>query len=34
MTPDKKRELDLIDEAVKGRMDANHRFVDPMLEKI
>jgi hypothetical protein len=35
MTPDKKRELrDLIDEAVKGRIDANRRFVDDVLEKI
>ena len=35
MTPDKKRELrDLIDEAMKGRIDANRRFVDDVLEKI
>ena len=35
MTPDKKHELrDLIDEAVKGRIDANRRFVDDVLEKI
>jgi hypothetical protein len=35
MTPDKKREMrDLIDEAVKGRIDANRRFVDDVLEKI
>jgi polyhydroxyalkanoate synthesis regulator phasin len=35
MAPDKKRELrDLIDEAIKGRIDANRRFVDDVLEKI
>ena len=36
MTADnKKRELrDLVDEAVKGRIDANRRFVDDVLEKI
>jgi polyhydroxyalkanoate synthesis regulator phasin len=35
MTSDKKRELrDLMDEAVKGRVDASRRFVDEMLEKI
>jgi hypothetical protein len=35
MTPDKKRELrDLIDDAVKDRIDANRRFVDDVLEKI
>lgn len=35
MAQDKKRELrDLIDEAVKGRIDANRRFVDDVLEKI
>ena len=35
MTPDKKRELrDLVDDAVKGRIDANRRFVDAVLEKI
>src|SRR5687768_331818 len=35
MTPDKKRELrDMIDEAVRGRINANRRFVDDMLEKI
>lgn len=35
MATDKKRELrDMIDEAVKGRIDANRRFVDEMLEKI
>jgi polyhydroxyalkanoate synthesis regulator phasin len=35
MTPDKKRELrDLIDEAVKRKIDANRRFVDEVLERI
>ncbi|HXV46910.1 MAG TPA: hypothetical protein VD736_09575 [Nitrososphaera sp.] len=35
MTPNKKRELrDLVDDAVKGRIDANRRFVDDVLEKI
>jgi polyhydroxyalkanoate synthesis regulator phasin len=35
MTPDKKRELrDLIDDAVKSRIDANRRFVDDVLERI
>jgi hypothetical protein len=35
LTPDKKRELrDMIDETVKGRVDANRRFVDEVLEKI
>jgi polyhydroxyalkanoate synthesis regulator phasin len=33
--PDKKRELrDLIDEAVKRKIDANRRFVDEVLERI
>ena len=32
---EKKRELrDMIDEAVKGKIDANRRFVDEVLEKI
>jgi hypothetical protein len=35
MTPDKKHELrDLIDDAVKDRIDANRRFVNDLLEKI
>jgi hypothetical protein len=35
MTPDKKRELrDMIDETVNGRIDANRRLVDEVLEKI
>jgi hypothetical protein len=35
MTSDKKRELcDLIDEAVEGRIDANRRFINDVLEKI
>jgi hypothetical protein len=35
MTPDKKRELrDMIDEAVSGKIDANRRFIDDVLEKI
>lgn len=35
MTTDKKRDMrDLIDEAVKSRIEANRRFVDDVLEKI
>ncbi len=35
MTPDKKRELrDMIDEAVEGRINADRRYVDEVLEKI
>jgi len=35
MAAEKKRELrDLIEEAVKSKIDANRRFVDEMLEKI
>ncbi len=35
LRPDKKRELrEMIDEAVKSKIDANRRFVDEVLEKI
>ena len=35
MAPDKKREMrDLIDVAVKNRIDANRRYIDDVLEKI
>ncbi len=35
MTPDKKRELrEMIDDAVRGKIDANRRFIDEVLEKI
>jgi tRNA pseudouridine-54 N-methylase len=35
MASDKKRELrDLVEEALKGRIDANRKFVDDVLEKI
>lgn len=35
MTPDKKRELrDMIDATVRGKIDANRRFIDDTLETI
>lgn len=35
MTPDKKRDLrEMIDDAVRGKIDANRRFIDEVLEKI